>query len=84
MDALEQTTRSGRESGRRRVDGQGAGGGGGRGADIGAILSALPLMWVALGESSDLLQVLLVALGVAAFATTRLRPPLPPLPRMRR
>lgn len=55
-----------------------------RGADIGAIVSAAPLMWVALGEASGLMQLLLVGVGVAAFAATRSRLPLPPLPRARR
>ena len=53
----------------------------GGGADLGAIVSAVALMWVVLRESSGFLQLLVVAIGVSAFAMTRLRIPLPPLRR---
>jgi hypothetical protein len=55
-----------------------------RGADIGAVISATPLMWVALGEASEFMQFLLVAAGVSAFAAIRTRLPLPPFSRVRK
>ena len=50
-----------------------AGYGARRGIDIGAVISSVPVMWLALGEASEFLQFVLVALGVSAFSATRTR-----------
>ena len=53
------------------------------GIDLAAILSATPVMWIALAEASALAQTALVASAVAALAALALTrsPAIPPRPR---
>ena len=54
-----------------------------RGADIGAVISPAPMMWMALGEAIEFMQFVLVAVGAVELAAMRTRLPLPPFPRFR-